>query len=152
MKRMPIEACSAVTLALLFTTVVLAQPPEGGPPGGPGGDRRGPPSPEQFVERAMAFDADGDGKLDRSELTKLATYMQSKRMRGGPGGPPGGPGGPDGPRAGGPRRGPGGEGGFGGDGRRGPPPGEPRQWSRRRGAEMPNVSRARRRLRASASC
>ena len=106
--------------ATLMGTIALAQPPEGGPPGGPGGERRGPPSPEQFVERAMSFDADGDGKLDRSELMKFGEEMAARRMRGGPGGPPGGP---DGPRGGGPRRGPGGEGGPGGDGRRGPPPG-----------------------------
>ena len=111
-----------VTLTLLSGAVAMAQPPEGGPPGGPGGERRGPPSPEQFVERAMSFDADGDGKLDRNELMKFGQEMAARRMRGGPGGPPGGP---DGPRGGGPRRGPGGpggEGGCGGDGRRGPPP------------------------------
>ena len=44
------------------------------------GDR---PSPERFVTRAMSFDADGDGKLDRGELEKLAGEMMS-RMRGGP--------------------------------------------------------------------
>jgi hypothetical protein len=43
------------------------------------GDR---PSPERFVGRAMAFDADGDGKLDRSELEKWAGEMF--RMRGDP--------------------------------------------------------------------
>ena len=43
------------------------------------GDR---PSPERFVARAMAFDADGDGKLDRSELEKWAGEMF--RMRGDP--------------------------------------------------------------------
>ena len=115
------------TVALFAGTVALAQPPEGGPPGGPrggppggpGGERRGPPSPEQFVEREMSFDADGDGKLDRTELTKFGEEMAARRMRGGPGGPEG----PDGPRGGGPRRGPGGEGGAGGEGRRGPPPG-----------------------------
>jgi hypothetical protein len=115
------------TVALFAGTVALAQPPEGGPPGGPrggppggpGGERRGPPSPEQFVERARSFDADGDGKLDRTELTKFGEEMAARRMRGGPGGPEG----PDGPRGGGPRRGPGGEGGAGGEGRRGPPPG-----------------------------
>ncbi len=106
---------------LVAGAVALAQPPQGGPPGGPRGERRGPPSPEQVVDRAMSFDADGDGKLDRSELGKFVEEMQAMRMRGGPGGPP--PGGPDGPRGGGPRRGPGGDGGFGGDDRRGPPPG-----------------------------
>lgn len=80
--------------------------PEGRPPrefGGPRGERpaRGPrpggPSPERFVERAMAFDADGDGKLDRPEMEKFAGEMQ-QRMRGGRG-----PGGPGGPPEGGPR-------------------------------------------------
>lgn len=47
----------------------------------PEGDER--PSPERFVTRAMSFDADGDGKLDRGELEKLAGEMMS-RMRGGP--------------------------------------------------------------------
>lgn len=117
MKRIHGLVCGLVGMAMVAGTIALAQPPEGGPPGGPGGERRGPPSPEQFIERAMKFDADGDGKLDRSELTKLAEEMQARRPRGGPGG------GPDGPRGGGPRRGPGGEGGFGGEGRRGPPPG-----------------------------
>ena len=57
--------------------------------GGPGGGGPGgPPSPERFVEHAMKFDADGDGKLDRDELTKFAEEIQ--RMRGGRGGP-GGP-------------------------------------------------------------
>jgi hypothetical protein len=88
-----------VTMTLLSGAVAMAQPPEGGPPGGPGGERRGPPSPEQFVERAMSFDADGDGKLDRNELMKFSQEMAARRMRGGPGGP-------DGPRGGGPRRGP----------------------------------------------
>ena len=43
----------------------------GGPPQGEGG----PPSPEQLVEKAMQFDADGDGKLDSSELLKFAQQM-----------------------------------------------------------------------------
>lgn len=65
--------------------------PRGGPGGGPGngpgqGGPGGPPSPERFVERAMSFDGDGDGKLDRSELEKFAAGMM-ERMRGGPGGP-----------------------------------------------------------------
>ena len=76
--------------------------------GGPGGGGPGgPPSPERFVEHAMKFDADGDGKLDRDELTKFAEEIQ--RMRGGAGGPGGGRSGPGG-RGG---RGPG-QGGFGG--------------------------------------
>jgi hypothetical protein len=47
-----------------------------------------------MIEHAMRFDADGDGKLDRTELTKMFEQMQAMRTRGGPGG---------GPRAGGPR-------------------------------------------------
>lgn len=67
--------------------------PERGPGGrerGPGGPERGPaPSPERFVEHALEFDADGDGKLDRSELMKFAEQMPNHR----PGGPGmGGPG------------------------------------------------------------
>jgi len=92
---------------------VVAQPPEGGPPGG---QRRGPPSPERFVEHAMSFDSDGDGKLDRSELTKFAEEIQTMRARGGRGGSQGGEGGQ---RRGGPG-GPGGPGapGQGNDGER----------------------------------
>jgi hypothetical protein len=71
--------------------------PRGGPGMGPGqgGGPGGPPSPERFVERALSFDGDSDGKLDRSELEKFAAGMM-ERMRGGPGGGPGrgGPGGP----------------------------------------------------------
>lgn len=64
-------------------------PREGGRPGAGGpGDR---PSPERFLERAKEFDADGDGKLDESELRKMAEAM-AERMRGrgpdGGGGPP----------------------------------------------------------------
>ena len=102
--------------------VAMAQPPEGGPPGGPGGERRGPPSPERFIEHAFEYDGDGDGKLDRSEFTKFAHAFHEMRMRGGPGGPPGRG---EGSRAGGRGRGPGegrGPGGPGDD-RRGPPPG-----------------------------
>lgn len=112
-------------------------PPPGGPPGGgPGGGRgagMGPPSPERFVERAMSFDSDRDGKLDRNELMKFAEEMG--RQRGGPGGPgAGGPpagGPPGGPEGRGGRRGPGGGGaggppdGPGGDG--GPRPERPRR-------------------------
>lgn len=56
------------------------------PGGGPPGER---PSPERFVTRAMRFDADGDGRLDESELRGLAEAM-AERMRDGrgPGGPP----------------------------------------------------------------
>jgi hypothetical protein len=60
--------------------------PEGPPrgrPEGPPRDGAGPrPSPERFVERAMSFDADGDGKLDREELGRFAEEMMS-RMRAG---------------------------------------------------------------------
>ena len=58
--------------------------PEGRGPGGRGAPG-GPPSPERLVERAMTFDTDGDGKLDKNELTKFAEEMMN-RMR--PGGPP----------------------------------------------------------------
>jgi len=108
---------ACVCMMVACGTMAMAQPPEGGPPGGPGGGRRGPPSPERFVEHAFEFDADGDGKLDRGEFTKFAQAFHEMRMRGGPGGPPGGG---EGSRGGG--RGPGGPGGPG-DGRRGPPPG-----------------------------
>lgn len=74
-------------------------PPREGPTNRDGaspGERRPPPdggpSPERFVERAMSFDADGDGKLDRAELERFAgEFMQ--RMQGGmPGrGPRSGP-------------------------------------------------------------
>jgi hypothetical protein len=59
----------------------------------PGGDAGGRPTPERFVERAKSFDADGDGKLDDTELRKFAETM-AERMRaavrgaGGPDGPP----------------------------------------------------------------
>lgn len=50
---------------------------------GEGGPRpEGRPSPERFVERAMTFDADGDGKLDRDEVEKFAAEMM-QRIRGG---------------------------------------------------------------------
>jgi translation initiation factor IF-2 len=95
--------------ALLFgaaTCSSLAQPPDGpgpqGPPGGPGGPggpgrpgSPGPgmnrPSPEDFVNMAMRFDKDGDGKLDRDELMELARETQRFRMQVPPGGPQGGP-------------------------------------------------------------
>lgn len=64
------------------------RPPREGfrPGGGPPGDR---PSPERFLERAKEFDADGDGKLDEGELTKMVEAM-AERMRAGraAGGPP----------------------------------------------------------------
>ena len=134
MSRIPgiARVTAMAVIAASLVTVSVAQPPERpeGPPerGGsferPGGGREGqgpggregrmgpggggtggPPSPERFVEHAMKFDADGDGKLDRDELTKFAGEIQ--RMRGGPGGGRGGPGGPGG--------GPGGPGGGGGE-------------------------------------
>ncbi|MCC7389169.1 MAG: hypothetical protein IT431_10415 [Phycisphaerales bacterium] len=54
-------------LALLAssTTLALAQP--GG--GGAGGGRQGgPPDPQQFIDRMMENDANGDGKLSRDEV------------------------------------------------------------------------------------
>ena len=91
--------------------------------GGPGG----PPSPERFIEHAMEFDADGDGKLDRGELTKFAEEIH--RMRGGPGGSGGGRGGPGGgPGGRGERgRGQGGQGGPGGPGGPGERPQRPQR-------------------------
>ncbi len=78
--------------------------PADGPPGrvdGPGrgdgpppGRPEGPPNPERFVEDAMRFDADGDGKLDKAELTKFAQEMARRQ------GPPP----DDGGRGRGPRR------------------------------------------------
>ncbi|MFM7245209.1 MAG: hypothetical protein ACKO40_13690 [Planctomycetaceae bacterium] len=53
----------------------------------------GGPSPERFVERALTFDADGDGKLDRAELEKFAGEVMQRMRAGmaergmGPGGP-----------------------------------------------------------------
>lgn len=74
------------------------RPPEGrdqgrgrgdGPPGqGPQGRPMGPPNPERFVEDAMRFDADADGKLSKEELLKFATEMGNRQGR-----PPGGEGG-----------------------------------------------------------
>jgi hypothetical protein len=43
------------------------------------------PDPERFVERAMSFDADGDGKLDRAELGKFAEEMMGRMRPGGEG-------------------------------------------------------------------
>jgi len=71
--------------------------PPGRPPGGPDGG-----GPEGFVRHALSSDADGDGKLNRDELMKLAQSpppRPGQDMRPGQGGgPPGG----RGPGAGGP--------------------------------------------------
>jgi hypothetical protein len=112
--------CSRMAVAVVafgMATVAYAEPPAGAQ------ERRGPPSPERMVEHAMTFDADGDGKLDRAELTKFAEEMQARRMRGGPGGP-GGPGGEGRGKGQGAGRGPGrrGPGGPAGDGERPSPP------------------------------
>lgn len=59
-------------------------------PGGPGQQGPGgPPSPEQFVEHALRFDADQDGKLNRDELLKLAEQFMQGPPAGGPPGEPG---------------------------------------------------------------
>ncbi len=56
--------------------------PSGGPSGGPrGGGPMGPPNPERLVEHAMGFDADGDGKLDKAEMTKFAEEFTSRMGR-----------------------------------------------------------------------
>ena len=83
-----------------------------GPGQGPEGGPMGPPNPERMVEHAMHFDADGDGKLDKSEMMKFAQEFTSRTGR--PGGP-GGEGGPGGRR-------PDGEGGPGGRRPDGPEP------------------------------
>lgn len=59
-----------------------------GPPGGPHGRPMGPPNPERFVEDAMRFDADADGKLSKEELMKFAVEMGNRQGR--PPGPDGG--------------------------------------------------------------
>ncbi len=62
------------------------QPGRGqGPQGrgeGPQGRPMGPPSPERFVEDAMRFDADADGKLNKEELMKFASEMSARQGRG----------------------------------------------------------------------
>ena len=52
-----------------------------GPPGGPQGRPMGPPNPERFVEDAMRFDADKDGKLSKEELMKFAVEMGNRQGR-----------------------------------------------------------------------
>ncbi len=70
-------------------------PGDRGPEGrGPEGrDQVGlpPPSPERFVDHAMTFDVDKDGKLNRDELMKFAMQMPNHQPGGGPPGdnPPG---------------------------------------------------------------
>ncbi len=65
------------------------QGPQRGPGSGPGVEPQPPrESPEQMVEKAMEFDRDNDGKLDRAELLAMAREMHGR----------GGPRGPDGPR------------------------------------------------------
>ncbi len=49
---------------------------------GPQGRPMGPPSPERFVEDAMRFDADADGKLNKEELMKFASEMSARQGRG----------------------------------------------------------------------
>lgn len=130
-------------LTALAVSPALAQPgPPGGGPGGPGGRGPGPRgggnNPEAAVQRLFQLDADGDGKLAKSEVSdsrlqavftradadkdgivtrEEATAMFAKEAgpqgpggRGGPGAGPGGPGAGPGGFGGGP----GGPGGFGG--------------------------------------
>ena len=64
--------------------------PRGRGPRGGGGRFR--PGPERFVQHALTFDDDSDGKLDKSELTKLAREMGRRGRRpgrAGEGGPQG---------------------------------------------------------------
>ena len=58
-------------------------PVRGGGFRGEGGPRpEGGPSPERFVERAMTFDADGDGKLDRGGMAERGTGPAGDRSGG----------------------------------------------------------------------
>ncbi|HUY93353.1 MAG TPA: hypothetical protein VMV10_31795 [Pirellulales bacterium] len=83
-------------------------PPGAGAPregrGGPaaGGRGFGAPRPEEFVDRALEYDADKDGKLSKEELTKWAE--QFGRGFAGFGGGRGGRGGADGDQPRRPRR------------------------------------------------
>jgi len=73
---------------------LFPRPPAGAPGRGPGvpppprdgeGFRPPPgPDPERFVERAMSFDGDGDGKLDRAELGTFAEEMMGRMRPRGP--------------------------------------------------------------------
>ena len=61
-------------------------PPGGGPGAGGFGQPRGRGGPEAFVNRAMEFDEDQDGKLSREELTKMASqFGRPPRGDGNPG-------------------------------------------------------------------
>jgi hypothetical protein len=104
------------------------------------------PNPERLVERAMEFDRDGDGKLNRDELMEFARSMPGPGGPGfggtgfGGGMPPGGFGGP-GFGGGMPPGGFGGgmpPGGFGGPGR------APGRQPERQGPEAPAPERPRR--------
>ena len=70
-----------------------AQGEEGGRRGGDrqrrGGEEGGSRT-ERFVERAMSFDANGDGMLSQEELTTMAAEMPQRGGRGGEGGQRGG--------------------------------------------------------------
>ena len=50
---------------------------------GPGPGAGGPPNPDQFVEHAMSFDANGDGMLDAEELRSFAKEVAAGPPRGG---------------------------------------------------------------------
>ena len=72
---------------------------EGGREGQAGGRRGGrppqggPPTAEKFMQQAMTFDADKDGKLDQAELKKMsAAVIEEMGKHGPPGGHGGGPG------------------------------------------------------------
>ena len=78
--------------------------PQGGPPRGerddssrpPRGEREsgsdrperggGPPKPERMLQQAMEFDADSDGKLDKTELQKFFSQLGPPPRHGGGGG------------------------------------------------------------------
>ena len=46
------------------------------------GTRRGPPNPDEFIQQALQFDQDGDGKLDRQELLRFARSLTRRRGNG----------------------------------------------------------------------
>jgi len=72
--------------------------PGAGPQGGHGPGPGGPPTVEQFMSRAMTFDADKDGMLNQAELQKMAAAVIEEMSQ--RGGPPGGERGPGGQRGG----------------------------------------------------